>query len=374
MRLKRLLLAGFRNLEDAHLQFPPDGVAVIGRNAQGKTNLLEAIHYLETLRSFRKARDEELVCFGQPLFRIEAESEDEAGERRTISAAFRQNPRSKRVLLDGERVMRLGEAVGSLATVLFTPEDVRLVRDGPAERRRFLDLVLSVNEPGYLRALQTFRHALAQRNAALRDRGGVEEVFAWDSVLTQSGAAVSWTRATWVREFAAAFGERYREISGDATVKMAYEPSIAGVSEMRSAEEVADEYLATLASSRDQEFRRRMTLSGPHRDDLSFSGGQGGAEGRDLRAYGSGGERRTGALALRLLEVETARVRRGRDAILLLDDVFAELDDERSRRVLALLDRLVPGQVILTAPKESDVKFRADLLPRWSIEGGEIKS
>ena len=118
---------------------------------------------------------------------------------------------------------------------------------------------------------------------------------------------------------------------------MVYEPSIVGVSGMRSAEEVATEYVAALASNRDQESRRRMTLLGPHRDDLILSTG-----GRDLRTYGSGGERRTAALALRLLEVETARARRGREAILLLDDIFAELDDERSHRLLTLFGSTGP--------------------------------
>ena len=373
MRLIRLGLSGFRNLEDTHLQFPKAGLALIGRNAQGKSNLLEAIHYLETFKSFRGARDEDVVRFEHEFFRVEAELEEEGGDTHTIGAAFQRSPRRKKVTLDGDEVSRLGDAIGSLASVLFTPDDIRLVRDGPGERRRFLDVVLSLNEPGYLRALQTFRHALSQRNAALRDRDGSAAAFAWDTILIRAGAEVSWLRAQWVREFSQVFGEHYREVSGEAPAYMQYKPSVSGVGAMGSAEEVVDGYRAALVSSRSQESGRRMTVIGPHRDDLTFST-DGREGGRDLREYGSGGERRTLVLALRLLEVETARARRGREPILLLDDVFAELDDERSRRVLGLLDRLVLGQVILTAPREADVQFRDDVLEKWTVEGGEIRT
>lgn len=373
MRLTRLVLSGFRNLEDTSLQFPEAGVALIGRNAQGKSNLLEAIHYLETFRSFRGARDEDIVRFEHGFFRVEADLEDESGDMHTIVAAFQRSPRRKKVTLDGDEVSRLGDAIGLLATVLFTPEDIRLVRDGPGERRRFLDIVLSLNEPGYLKALQTFRQALSQRNAALRDPDGSASAFAWDTILIRSGAEVSWLRAQWVHEFSQVFGERYREVSGEAPAYMQYEPNIVGVGAMGSAEEVVGGYRAALVSSRVQESRRRMTVIGPHRDDLTFSS-DGREGGRDFREYGSGGETRTLALVLRLLEVETARSRRGREPILLLDDVFAELDDERSRRVLGSLERLVSGQVIVTAPREGKVQFRDDVLKKWTVEGGEIRS
>ncbi len=373
MLLTRLGLDGFRNLHDSQLPFPSQGVALIGRNAQGKTNLIEAIHYLETFRSFRRARDEDLVRFGGEFFRIAAELEEGGGAARSVAAAFQPSPRQKRATVDGDDVSRIGDAIGSLATVLFTPDDIRLVKDGPGERRRFLDLVLSLNESGYLKALQTFRHALAQRNAALRERENSAAVQAWDTVLVRTGAEVSWKRARWVREFSQVFREHYREISGETAADMQYEPSVSEPGGMDDADEVAERYRTALISSRAQESRRRMTLIGPHRDELTFST-DGREGGRDLREFGSGGESRSAALALRLTEVETTRARRGREPILLLDDVFAELDDQRSGRVLELLNRSAPGQVILTAPKKTDVQFRSDVLARWTIEGGRIES
>jgi DNA replication and repair protein RecF len=183
MRLIRLELTGYRNLRDQRLDFPPEGVAIVGANAQGKTNLLEAIHYVETFRSFRGARDEQLVRFGEDTFRIEgtvgggdrALAGDDAHSRdvhregdTTLSAAYRVSTREKRVRVNGDVAPGIASAIGGLGTVLFTPEDVRLVSDGPSARRRFLDIVLSLNDRSYLAALQRFRQALAQRNAALR--------------------------------------------------------------------------------------------------------------------------------------------------------------------------------------------------------------
>ena len=372
MRLTSLGLDGFRNLRDARLSLPANGIALIGRNAQGKTNFLEAIHYLETFRSFRRAHDEDLIGFDREHFRLSAELSEEQGGHRAVTAAFRPNPRTKRVTVDGDEMPRLGKAIGTLASILCTPDDIRLVRDGPGERRRFLDVVLSLNEPGYLTALQTFRSALSQRNAALRDGEGSALVSAWDSTLVRAGADVSWLRGRWVRQFSAAFGEFYGEVAAEEPAHMRYEPSVAGAEAMEEPSETANAYRVALLSSQRQDSRRRMTMIGPHRDDLTFSAA-GPERRRDLREYGSGGERRTAALALRLLEAQTARIQRGREPILLLDDVFAELDEERSDRLLGLLDRLVPGQVILTAPKEADVKFRDDSLTRWRIDGGEIE-
>ena len=370
--LTRLDLVGFRNLLDTSLLFPAEGVAVIGSNAQGKTNLLEAIHYIEMLRSFRRARDEDLVTFGRAFFRLEASFVRSAGLEDTLAIAFRNRPRTKKVTLDGREVARLGDAIGSLGTVLFTPDDLRVVRESPADRRRFLDVVLSLNAPGYLGALQIFGNALTQRNAAIRGGGDATAVCAWDPVLTRSGGEVSFTRARWIRGHADAFSRLYSQISGGLPAEIRYKPSVSGAETEATAEGSADRYRIALASSRIHESRRRTTVVGPHRDDLRFWAADRDG-GRDLREYGSGGEQRTVALALRMLEAETLRENRGSAPILLLDDVFGELDEDRSRRVLGLLDGIGSGQVILAAPKESDVQFRKNELTMWRIDNGEIQ-
>jgi DNA replication and repair protein RecF len=388
MWLERLSLSGFRNLGDQVLELPPEGVAFIGANAQGKTNLLESIYYLETFRSFRGATDDRLVRFGASFFRLEGELRspacggEEDGERgsnqgerrfRVVSAAVQRSPREKRVSVDGERQARLGDAIGQVGAVLFSPDDVRLVSDGPQLRRRFLDILLSLNVPGYLTSLQRFRHALSQRNAGLRQGDSVAAVQAWDGVLVRAGAEVCRTRSAWIGENASRFSEYCEDLSGAESARIAYHPNVAREAWSGSSEDGVEAYRRALVASWETDRRHRATRVGPHRDEIRLLLGPGSTD-RDAREFGSGGQRRTLALALRLLEADTIRRDRGREPILLLDDVFAELDEERARRVLALLERLSPGQVFLTAPKESDVRFREDSLPRGSVRSGEVRT
>lgn len=359
----------------------------MGRNAQGKTNLLEAIHYLETFRSFRGTRDERLIRFGEHVFRVEATIEsggEGPGDRiphggrshRQIAAAFRDAPREKRVFVDGQPAKGLSEAIGGVGAVIFSPDDVRLVTDGPGLRRRFLDVVLSLNREGYLEALQRFRQALAQRNAALRAGGGPGAARAWDEILVRSGAEVTHARREWIQENQARFAEYVSELSGEGPARLEYSPGIPGLPNpgdagAGGAEVVRNAFARALTSGAARERRLGSTLVGPHRDEMGFRMGAEPSP-TNVREFGSGGQRRTVALALRLLEVDAVRARRRREPILLLDDVFAELDADRSGRVLGLLDRLIPGQVILTAPKEGDVRFRDGTLPRGRVEGGEV--
>jgi DNA replication and repair protein RecF len=406
--LRSLRLTGYRNLQDAVLEIPPEGLALVGANAQGKSNFLEAIHYLEIFRSFRGTRDRRLVRFDADFFRIEAELGGMGREapRRTVAAAVIRAGGVKKVSVDGETPPRIGDALGQVGSVLFTPDDVRLVSDGPQERRRFLDIVLSVHEPGYLEALQRYRQVLNQRNAALRERARGGAVEAWDGLLARAGGVVLAARAAWVARGASSFASVVAEISGGERASVAYAPALpelpaGGLSGDTGTDPAPwGEALAqALRSGAEQERRRGTTLFGPQRDELELrlepgddrgqgeapggeptagpgdeagAGSEGAGRPRDLREYGSGGQKRTAALALRILEAETVLRRRGRPAILLLDDVFAELDAARSERVLGLLDRTAAGQVILTAPKDSDVRLRHDRLPRWRIREGRI--
>ena len=373
MPLRRLDLSGFRNLRDTVLELPPEGVALIGRNAQGKSNLLEAVYYLEILRSFRRAPDTELVRTGEGYFRVVAEVVG-GEERRALAAAFDRRTREKKVTLDGREAPRLGDAIGHLGAVLFTPDDVRLVSDGPAERRRFLDVVLSVNRPGYLPALQRFRHALSQRNAALREASGPASVRAWDPILVEAGARVTHERATWIHGAASRFGELYSQVAGGSSATMRYESGVPDAEDLDQGalapESIARAYSTALDASWAQDFRRGATRVGPQRDEIALSV-QGAGEG-PFRSVGSAGERRTAAFVLRLLEAETVRTRRGESPLLLLDDVFAELDEVRSAKVTSLLENIAAGQIVVTAPKESDLRFGSERVVRWRVEGGIV--
>ena len=369
MHLQRLSLHHFRNLGVQELEFPPEGVAIVGDNAQGKSNLLEAIYYLETLRSFRGAPDTQLVEFGADVFRVVGGI---GGSESTyeVSAAFQKRGKKKKVTADGVEPERMGDALGRLGAVVFSPSDVELVSGGPGERRRFLDILLSLNEGGYLGALQEYRKVLARRNALLRDDQPRGLIAAWDQGLIRAGARVMSSRLRWITERGNAFSHYYATVSGGSRAAMSYRPSVT-LGEATTVEGVSDQFRAALEATRDRERRVGSTVVGPHRDDVRLCL-DGNGDGLDLRDYGSGGQRRTAALALRLVEARTIREARGQEPIVLLDDVFAELDEGRSERILDLMEHEETGQVVLTAPKDADVRIRSDALPRWRIRDGLI--
>ncbi len=371
---RELRLRGFRNFAELELTFPAEGVAIIGDNGSGKTNLLESIYYLEIFRSFRGAPDEQLVRMGEEAFHVRGRFEDPVlGDTREIEAAYERRTRRKRVAVNGAVPERIGDALGGVGAVIFSPSDVAIVAGSPSERRRFLDIVLSLNRPGYLQALQRYRQVLKQRNAMLRDGALPALLAAWDEGLVEWGARLVAARAEWVSEHAEGFARRYEAIAGGATAWLGYDAAIP----MRSTDgpptvaEAAEAFRAELARVAQREQERGITLVGPHRDDLALRFRTMSGE-ADLRDFGSGGQQRTAAIALRMVEAETIRQARGRDPIVLLDDIFAELDPGRSRRILELLEAEGHGQAILTAPKASDLEPRQGTLPRWRIAKGEV--
>jgi len=375
VRLTGLSLRHFRNLGAQDLEIPPEGVALVGDNAQGKSSFLEAIYYLETFRSFRGARDDQLVAFDQGVFRVGGTVAAGGGtghDIMEITAAFAREGKRKKVTVDGVEPDRLGDSVGSLAAVIFSPADIELVGGGPAERRRFLDIVLSLNAPGYLSAMQEYRQVLTRRNACLKTNQPGAVVSAWNDGLVRSGARVIEARVAWIEESGPPFGECYAAISGEAGANMRYRSSVP-LEGARTAPEIEVVFRSALEESVDRERRNAVTVVGPHRDEVRLRlDGEG--KGRDIRTYGSGGQRRTAALALRLVEARTIRERRGTEPLMLMDDVFAELDAGRSERVLELMDSADVGQVLVTAPKPSDVRVRKDVLPLWTIRNGKIEA
>jgi DNA replication and repair protein RecF len=382
--LERLHLRNFRNFRELRCEFPAAGAIVVGPNGAGKTNLLEAIYYLEIFRSFRGAPDRDLVHFGEDVFRIEAGMSG-GGEHTDLAAAFQRTGRRKKVELGGTDVDRIANALGAFSAVVFDLDDAGLVSGSPGRRRRFLDIVLSLVVPGYLADLQRYRAVLGQRNEALRT-GREQVVAAWTEGLVGPGAKLMAARAAWISDQTEGFGRYHEVISGGPGALLAYEAGLPGgiadrgggdssiaADDAGAVDSWEDRLRLGLQEGRERDMRRGFTTAGPHRDDLVIRA-QLETEGplRDLRAYGSGGQKRTAAIALRLVEADSLRAARGREPVYLLDDVFAELDRERAERVFRLLEDGRAGQVFLTAPKPADMPFRDGGLARWRLEDGVL--
>lgn len=367
--LRSLALRDFRNLARLDVALPEDGVALVGENGQGKTNLLEAVYYLHLLRSARGARDVDIVRFGAAGFHVAARVE--GGEHHELSAGFERTGRRKRLKVDGAEPTRLSDALGALPCVLFSPADVELVAGSPSARRRYLDILLALSSRPYLSALQRYRHALAQRNAALRNAvregaRGEQRVAVWEAPLAEHGAVLWRERVQWTEAASPRFGEVCAAIGEQSPVGMRYATSLAPASSDTA--DVRAALARALEEKRALDLRRGLTHAGPHRDDLALT-----LDGRELRAFGSAGQQRTAAIALRLLEGETLTARLGARPLLLLDDPFAELDVRRSGRILDLLAAGGMGQTLLTVPRESDIPPALTQLARWRIAGGEIE-
>ncbi|HEX5634749.1 MAG TPA: DNA replication and repair protein RecF, partial [Gemmatimonadales bacterium] len=295
MHLIRLVARGFRNLEDVDLDVPERGIALLGRNGQGKTNLLEAVCYPVLMRSFRGVPDADVAGFGGPGFRLEAWFGAAAVD--TVSVTWTAANRRKRVTCDGADEPRLSAAIGRWLAVVFLPDDVALAGGGASERRQYLDRMLSLADRGYLLALVRYRKALLQRNAALR-QGRPDVVQACDPVLARAGAFIVAARSRWCERMAAAFADELSGLGEPGEASLRYR----GRAEL--AEPAA--WVEALRTAAPRDRQRGLTTVGPHRDDVEL-----GLAGRSLRAFGSTGQLRSAAIALKLLELETLRAARG---------------------------------------------------------------
>ena len=226
--------------------------------------------------------------------------------------------------------------------------------------------------PTYLPALQRYRQLLKNRNAVLRS-GRVDQALlgVWEDALVEHGARLIVERAGWVAAHAASFADKYTAISGGIRACIRYDCGIRGELDFADELQVRERFRDELRRLAARERERGQTLSGPHRDELVFMFNSGATE-VDLREFGSGGQVRTAAIALRMVEAETIHAARRRDCLVLLDDVFAELDVPRSRRIMELLEAEERGQVILTAPKEADIQVRGGRLETWRIAAGKV--
>jgi len=371
VRVQSLTLTSFRNYQRATLDLPADGVALLGDNGHGKTNLLEALYYLALFRSARGARDKDLVRFGDTGFHVSATVDGSPRGALSIAAGFEAATQKKKVAIDGVEVTRLSDAIGAAPAVLFSPADVALVRGAPAERRRFLDVMLALADRRYLLALQRYRHALAQRNAALRALGGqprdaqaMDAVAAFEPALAHAGSQMLVRRHAWAIDAAPAYAAMLDAIGERTPVSLTLKRGGGGRTD---ASELAAWLADTLATQRVHDVRRGTTHTGPHRDELQLL-----LDGRDLRSFGSNGQQRSAAIALRMLEARTLQASLGTAPLLLLDDPFAELDAERSARILHLLGTRGLGQVVLAVPRSEDIPRALTGLPTVRVRHGTL--
>ena len=363
--IRTLSLRDYRNFERLELSVPAHGLAIVGENGQGKTNLLEAMYYFSLLRSARGSRDVDIVRFDAAGFFIEAGVC--VPETQSLSIGFERAGRRKRVRRDGAVVDRLSDALGALPAVMFSPTDVELVAGAPSARRRYLDIMLALTSRGYLHALQQYRGALERRNAALRSaakrmRDSTASIEVWEQPLAEHGATLIRTRRAWVARVQHRFAERCAAIGERLPMELRYVTAVNA-----NAESLELALAEALAAKRAADLRMGLTLVGPHRDDLGMLLG-----GRELRAFGSAGQQRTAAIGLRTLEAETVRDERGASPVFLLDDPFAELDGRRATRVLELLHEIGFGQTMLAVPREADIPPELTSLTRARVAGGRV--
>ncbi len=350
MRIDQLWLSDFRCYHEAEVSFDPTLTAVVGANGQGKTNLIEAVAYLATLGSFRGAPGEALVRVGAARGIVRARAERE-GRELLLEAELVANGRN-RTQLNRQPLRRARDLLGALRVTVFSPDDLVLVKGSPGERRKLLDDVLVSLHPRHDQQQSDLDRILRQRGALLKQAGGrlnseletTLDVF--DAKLAVAGEAVAQARIELVQEMAPVLAEAYDQLARrPSPVTATYQPWW------------LESGLATaLAAARRDDLRRGVSTVGPHRDDVELT-----LNGLPARTHASQGEQRSLAFALRLATHEVVRARTGASPVLLLDDVFSELDPDRSD---ALLRFLPPGQTILTT---------AGALPTGAVPGRVLR-
>ncbi len=356
VHVARLKLRDFRNYARLDAGLAPGFHVLVGENAQGKTNVLEALYLLATLRSFRGVGGAQMVRHGAKGYFVGATIV--ASGEHEVRAYW--SARERKITLDERPVRRLSEYLGVLRAVVFCTEDLALVKGPGRGRRRFMDLLLSQTEPGYLATLLRYTQAVRSRNAVLRQALPDEDVLAgFTAEMVEHGARLMESRAAILPVLAPLVAGSHAQVSGGRDeVEVTYQPAVRG------------DLAVELAKARGRERAMRMTVTGPHRDDLLLR-----LNGQPAASHGSEGQKRTLAIALKMAQARHLGAVHGVQPVLLIDDVMGELDARRRAGLMPLLHGVHRGggQVFMTCTEENWPGDLGTELHRWRVEGGRCE-
>ena len=321
MIIKKLELADFRNYESLDISFDKGTNILYGDNAQGKTNILEAIYVSATTKSHKGSKDKEIVNFDKEEAHIRTYLEKEDEEIR-VDMHLRKN-KSKGIAIDGQKIKKAAELLGLLNVVFFSPEDLGIIKNGPSERRRFADMELCQLDNFYLYNLNNYNKIINQRNKLLKDMyfnpGLKETLNIWDSQLVSFGSKIIERRIQFATQMSEIIYDIHKKLSGGREeLIIKYEPDGS-----------IEDFERLMRINQERDIKLKQTTTGPHRDDFSFI-----VNGIDIRKYGSQGQQRTAALSLKLSEIELVKKISKDTPVLLLDDVLSELDSNRQNYLL----------------------------------------
>ena len=358
MIIKSLELADFRNYETLNISFDKGTNILFGDNAQGKTNILEAIYISATTKSHKGSKDKEIIHFDKEEAHIRTYLEKEDVEYR-VDMHLRKN-KSKGIAIDGQKIKKAADLLGLLNVVFFSPEDLSIIKNGPAERRRFADIELCQLDSFYLYNLNNYNKIINQRNKLLKDmyfnQNLKETLNIWDSQLVSYGSKIIERREAFADQLCEIIGDIHKKLSGgkeDLIVK--YEPDVR-----------IDDFESRMKENQEKDIRFKLTSTGPHRDDFSFI-----VNGIDIRKYGSQGQQRTAALSLKLSEIELVKKMTKDTPLLLLDDVLSELDSSRQKH---LLDGIEGVQTIITCTGLDEfIENRFQVNSIYKVTDGKIE-
>lgn len=354
MVINRVKADGYKNLEGVDIELDPKMNIICGENAQGKTNLVEAVWLCSGCRSFRGTRDKDFIGFAKDAARVGMDFTDSVRSQRIEFEVKRGSVKDKLVTLNGVKLPLLSKLFGSFRCVVFTPEDLNLTKGSPDNRRIFADLSIAQIKPSYINALNKYNMILSQRNAVLKSNGrdvsGEEFLDVWDEQLAKAGAYISVLRYTFCATLNNYTKPLYSMITnGSEDLDLYYHSTVFDSFDGRLNDTalLENEYLEKLKASAENDLRAGFTTVGVHRDDIEAY-----INGLSVRDFGSQGQARSAALAMKLAHAKILKAEHGEYPVMLLDDVLSELDEKRRRFILNNIEDM---QVIITCCDEKSV-------------------